>query len=746
MLRKKFAFIFPLFLSFVILSLSGSVVLSQTSSNFAGVGVDPSNPGGQPDPADLKEMGVGMVRVVYRDDAWTNAYISDLVDNGITPVLVLNWEANDSVWNVGGDMTFYSYTFQNSVVQPAVNKYGNNVVYQVWNEPDGVQGTKPLSAQQYYTLLSATYETIKNNSENNKVITAGLVSGDMGYVAQLMALSGGNYLPADGIGYHPYVYNLDAVRNGILSLANGTGLPVWITEFGLGPSATEDQQAKWIRSVFGLSGDSALSGSLQSVMWYAWSDAMNAGFGLVDADGKPKQELTAFLEAILGELPEGFLDRFDFSPIDIPEGAVSATPICTDCGITVGDYFIIRGNQQDIDNYNAGSDFREIAISHFETGNINIIGSTMDETFKTINLPENQNNTRSNESRGYVEFYYCQKGTYSWPQRFEGEVVFEVPGYYEQAATSTYQYADMMTSPENRSANSPQAQSSQIQFKYAADNDKNLANVLGGKVGSVLQASDTHYFIVDPNSSCTRLGTSVSCNIGVKGVDTGWNMGHMTVLINGSFIGINKIPGSDMAYNEYSAFMDNICPAAGECDISLQIINFDLGVEGGHAQDFTFCSLNDNADSCGFTGGGEPPPPPEPPYCDENLFKASGRQPMTDVQVPTYGVVRIGALNKLISDVFDSLKQIWNLITSSNEYLVFPIIHHPYTNASEIKFRHEASMPFTLPEDEHDQIHAEIDIKYENKESDTEKQGAVYGSTGWDKATKYDIDMVSLPE
>jgi len=91
---------------------SPCLVSADDPSNYAGFGVDPLNPTGNPDPSQLAEMGVGLIRVVYRDSPTVDSYIRELIDNGIKPVLVLNWEANDQAW-YSGDADAYSDVFKN---------------------------------------------------------------------------------------------------------------------------------------------------------------------------------------------------------------------------------------------------------------------------------------------------------------------------------------------------------------------------------------------------------------------------------------------------------------------------------------------------------------------------------------------------------------------------------------------------------------------------------------------------------
>ncbi len=718
-------------------------VFAQEPKNFAGVSVDPTNPNARPEPRQLSEMGIGMVRVVYRDDENTKNYIANLITAGITPVLVLNWEANDQAWyDSREDIANYSERFKNNVVLPAVQEYKNQAIYQIWNEPDGQTGTIPLTASQYYTILASAYEAIKGTT-NAEVITAGLVSGDLNYIAQLTALSRNNLLPADGISYHPYLDDINGVRNGILTLANTTGLPVWITEFGLG-TPDQQKQADWIKAVFNLAQDPNLKQKLQSIMWYAWSDAMKNNFGLVDASGRPKKELIAFLEAIFGgKLPEGFLDRFDFTPITPTPPPDQEQGI--DWGWTRGEPFVVIGKEDEAGVLREAKEkIRRIILTYFETAKINFLASTVDFAFEKINLPQNPNLTSKNRSKGYVDFYYCQRGLAEWP-RFGGTIEFDAPSYYKQAATATYQYGDMMTVSQTRAARSPLANLPQP-TGFLAEERKDQGVII--TEGSVLAESEQGFkFILSP-SSCTASGGNVNCEINIKGSE---RYGHMWVWVNDQFVGINAVPGLEEAPNTYHFSFS--CPA-GNCLVTVRALNLDIQ---DHPTIVSSCDLvvgSKGSGSCSFEGA-VPITPPPPPLCEIGAYDR-GKGEIAKEPVPTRGIANVtGVLSILIKQIWRELKDELGKIIDKweereydlKEYVVFPYISHPYTKASEIKFRQEVSLPFTLPGEGHNLEHAQTRVEYEvgNKNPPGSKIGTIYGSYGWNEAYEYDVKMVSPP-
>ena len=324
--------IFILIIIGLLLSLKTFPVYAAEPKNFIGFGVDPNNSGGNPDTSFVSQTGVGLVRLVYKDDTNTQTYIQSSIDKGTTPVTVLDWESTNSVWTDGSNVdSAYIEKFVNDVVKSAVTTYGDKAIYEIWNEPDGTAGTVHLSPEQYAALLTASYDAIKAIDPDAIVITAGFVSGDLSYADQVIKASGGT-LAADGIGIHPYVdpskQTIEDVKNLIKSYAALSGTPVWITEFGW---ETKDlqKQAEWLLQVMNLTNDSDTKNILQAVMWYAFSDAMKDGFGLVDANGNLKPAFQYLLEFLKNPLNADLLAKIQKGLIPIPFLSITPTPKLT---------------------------------------------------------------------------------------------------------------------------------------------------------------------------------------------------------------------------------------------------------------------------------------------------------------------------------------------------------------------------------------------------------------------------------
>ena len=146
-------------------------------------------------------------------------------------------------------------------------------------------------------LLSATSVAIKTADPAATVVFGGLASGNpTGYLRAVANTLG--RLPVDGIGVHPYG-KAPSGDNGMIpylqtiSAAFPT-LPLWITEYGDGQITKPRYEVVdyYMRLI-----DAALRRSVANVvpvaLWYCWSDGMNPGFGITDADRQPKDKVYA---------------------------------------------------------------------------------------------------------------------------------------------------------------------------------------------------------------------------------------------------------------------------------------------------------------------------------------------------------------------------------------------------------------------------------------------------------------------
>ena len=116
-------------------------------------------------------------------------------------------------------------------------------IFQIGNEPDGNGSSAPmLRSEHYATLLTVIARQILSIAPKSKIITAGFCSGNIDYVHNVFS-----HLPPDvrlaGIAVHSYgigragspFAQFGQLAPGVKRYkAAGLGLPVWITEFGVG--------------------------------------------------------------------------------------------------------------------------------------------------------------------------------------------------------------------------------------------------------------------------------------------------------------------------------------------------------------------------------------------------------------------------------------------------------------------------------------------------------------------------------
>jgi hypothetical protein len=267
--------------------------------------LDPNNPAGAPDPALLAQSGITTVRVVLKDDGVTPQYVAALQANGIQVIGIVNWEyGTQGAYPSNQNSPEYAQYFANTLIPQVYATYGNLYAYQVWNEPDDIamsDTVKFMDAAAYGQLLNQAYGAIKDLNASQIVFSAGLVSGNAAYLQGI--IDGGGL--ADVYALHPYDPNpddpaaIDRVAALIQMMTSITGKPVFITEFGW-PTSDQEAQAKWLLQVMNLQNDPALSSYLLGVMWYAYSDGQNPGFGLLDANMQPKLAYFAYLEILKG--------------------------------------------------------------------------------------------------------------------------------------------------------------------------------------------------------------------------------------------------------------------------------------------------------------------------------------------------------------------------------------------------------------------------------------------------------------
>jgi hypothetical protein len=145
------------------------------------------------------------------------------------------------------------------------SQFGDRVdAWEIWNEPDqpllhcGEDGYNPgIPSDQYGALLRDAYLAIRDAGAGAPIVTGGLDSGNVQYIIE--AANATNGLWADGVSIHPYGVVPDAswcpdpgedlncdwgtLGGKVDEYSGWTGLPVWITEWGIKTGDTQHAAA-----------------------------------------------------------------------------------------------------------------------------------------------------------------------------------------------------------------------------------------------------------------------------------------------------------------------------------------------------------------------------------------------------------------------------------------------------------------------------------------------------------------------
>jgi hypothetical protein len=238
-----------------------------------------------------------------------NQKISTYIADGVTPILVLNHEfygeGQGFDWNTMADNSEESLKRWKTLTEAyvghlhkLVKKYGNRVVYEIWNEPDQRSVAAVFVPEVAFThLLDRSIETIHMISPDAQVIVGGLVSGGATYWHKTRA-NMGNASGLAGIGIHPYGQEDNGRQLTVLldSYAQGASVRFWLTEWGvLGdpdksepPPVDEKIVANYVSRFIKVAQSDR---RVAAIIWYGYADGMHNGYGLVRKDGSRKTVL-----------------------------------------------------------------------------------------------------------------------------------------------------------------------------------------------------------------------------------------------------------------------------------------------------------------------------------------------------------------------------------------------------------------------------------------------------------------------
>jgi hypothetical protein len=290
--------------------------------------IDPNNPRGNPDPAELRELGVEMVRYTFYDSSggdqvdrgkadFYRQKASAYRDAGIGSLVILTYDtypnkpapdASDQDWDN------YINRFANRAGQIAQLLASFRPAYQVWNEPD--HPVRPdysptLREAVFGRMLRRTRDALKVADPQALTVIGGLSSGNPGWLTTVIQSQGGN-LPADIVAFHPYGqrpepkwpnpnWGFGYVGKLIDDYYKaGQKKPIWITEMGVKEEELgndREQVAEFIRRYY-RTVITKYSNKVPELFWFCYGDGMVQPFGLLDSAGNRKPAYQAFRQAV----------------------------------------------------------------------------------------------------------------------------------------------------------------------------------------------------------------------------------------------------------------------------------------------------------------------------------------------------------------------------------------------------------------------------------------------------------------
>lgn len=260
---------------------------------------------GAPGGAAAAALGADWVRIEIVEGQPTSAALADFQAHGIRVLAVVDYSTLGNYpgyYTCGPGAGFGAWrdAWVARVGEVASAYAGSVDAWEVWNEEDHpiadcggpVDYNPGLPASVYGPMLRDAYEAIRAHSAA-PIIMGGTDSGQTSYVD---AARIGGTLWADGVAIHPYGVVPDSTwcpdpgedlecawgtfGEKLDAYGAATGLPVWITEFGVRTQDTA-HQANYLADGFRAAGGAM-------AFYFCASDAMVPPFGLTYADGTPK--------------------------------------------------------------------------------------------------------------------------------------------------------------------------------------------------------------------------------------------------------------------------------------------------------------------------------------------------------------------------------------------------------------------------------------------------------------------------
>jgi hypothetical protein len=239
------------------------------------------------------------VKGVFQFPAAFDAYMTALNQNGISPLLLLDYE---NPFYDGGQ-TPYTQAGFDAYARYAVgvlNHYGSQVkAVEIWNEYNGDFCHGPATADRsgtYVQMLRTAYAAIKAARADVTVVGGATAGVPLPYWEKIMAAGGLDSM--DALSIHPYRIgsppegmetDITDLQKLVLKYNHGATKPIWVTEIGWPIKASqaagdlaidEPTQAKFLVRAYAL----LYSADVQRVYWYLLHDYQDFVMGLVRDD------------------------------------------------------------------------------------------------------------------------------------------------------------------------------------------------------------------------------------------------------------------------------------------------------------------------------------------------------------------------------------------------------------------------------------------------------------------------------
>lgn len=308
--------------------------------NLTGVNLDELEPLGTPNPELLGNMG--WVRLPYNVSNGTGsvdieaAYaryqplLEGYTQNGYKTILVLTHQTYGEgreeflPWTEMSDEQWRHLSDELADMACQIAKQyadqGIATVYQIWNEQDApvtARASIGLSAENYAYMVTQVAQAIRAADPDALIISGGYSGGPgLGahHARQTVRLLPSSAL-LDGIALHPYGRGVDfnspyrifghidvsiQAYSAVLP-----GRPIWITEWGVldRPLDSSEDIAEYALSMLNYM-DRWYSDRVASMVWYAWIDGMDNGYGLLDSEENPKAVLYEAFTSFIAERVE----------------------------------------------------------------------------------------------------------------------------------------------------------------------------------------------------------------------------------------------------------------------------------------------------------------------------------------------------------------------------------------------------------------------------------------------------------